>query len=420
MFKTLSNCRLCTGDFYNKTLKLKDTPPANELYPTRMAAKEAQKFPLELVMCSKCKHVQLKHIVNPKRLFDEYVYKSGTSNFFINHFDKLAELIASKYPVSNYVLEVGSNDGVLLSSLLKRDIKAIGVEPSEYLAKECVGNNQIVYNSYFDEKIVNEILGTHGKASIVLGNNVFAHIEDLRAAFKNVSKVLDTDGLFIFEVAHLKYILTDGIFDTIYHEHMSYHTAISMEIFCKDFGFKLISIEKIPSHGGSLRFFLSKDQKIQVDSSVQEIVEEEKGLKLDSEKVLELIEEKINMIKLSVNKVMNDFQMKSKSRYIGYGAPAKVVTFLAQMDLEKIDLVGIIDDNLSKQNKYLPGSGFEIISTEQMKQVLLKDEAARDFGVICFIFPWNLKAEIVKKLHSWVPNNSNGVVFFPMVEKVEI
>jgi SAM-dependent methyltransferase len=420
MFKTLSKCRLCSGDFSNKTLRLKDTPPANELYPTRKAAREAEKFPLELAMCTKCKHVQLKHIVNPKRLFDDYIYKSGTSNFFINHFDKLAELIANKYPVSSYVLEVGSNDGILLNSLIKRSIKAVGVEPSEYLAKECVANNQVVYNSYFDGKIVNEILNTHGKASIVLGNNVFAHIEDLREAFENVSKILDSDGLFIFEVAHLKYILTDGIFDTIYHEHMSYHTAISMENFCKDFGFKMINIEKIPSHGGSLRFFLSKDEKIQPDRSVQETIEDEKVLSLDSEKVLELIEEKINVIKLSVSKVMNDFKAKSNSKFFGYGAPAKVVTFLAQMGLEDIDLIGVIDDNLSKQNKYLPGSGFEIKSTEQIKQIILKDEVSRDFGVICFIFPWNLKAEIVQKLHSWVPNNSNAVVFFPTVEKVEI
>jgi hypothetical protein len=201
---------------------------------------------------------------------------------------------------------------------------------------------------------------------------------------------------------------------------MSYHTAISMDNFCKDFGFKIRNIEKIPSHGGSLRFFLSKDQKIQPDKSVQEIMEDEKALALDSEKVLGLIEYKINVIKLSVNRVMSDFQAQSKSRFFGYGAPAKVVTFLAQMELEDIELIGVIDDNLSKQGKYLPGSGFEVKSTEQIKQRLLKDEEARDFGVICFIFPWNLKDEIVQKLHSWVPNNSNAVVFFPTVEKVEI
>lgn len=251
MFKTLNSCRLCSGNFYQKSLKLKDTPPANELYPSRELAIAADKFPLEVVMCKECKHVQLKHIVNPKRLFDEYVYKSGTSNFFINHFDKLAELISKSYPVTSYVLEVGSNDGILLESLSKRNIKSIGVEPSEYLAKECIAKGQIIYNSYFDKETADKIVETHGNASVVLGNNVFAHIDNLREAFDNVSKVLNPEGLFIFEVAHLKYILIDGIFDTIYHEHMSYHTAISMEKFCKNFGLKMIKIEKVSSHGGA-------------------------------------------------------------------------------------------------------------------------------------------------------------------------
>lgn len=418
MFKTLNSCRLCSGNFYQKTLKLKDTPPANELYPSRELAITADKFPLEVVMCKECKHVQLKHIVNPKRLFDDYVYKSGTSNFFINHFDKLAELISKSYPVTSYVLEVGSNDGILLESLSKRNIKSIGVEPSGYLAKECIAKGQIIYNSYFDKMTADKIVETHGNASVVLGNNVFAHIDNLREAFDNVSKVLNPEGLFIFEVAHLKYILIDGIFDTIYHEHMSYHTAISMEKFCKNFGLKMIKIEKVSSHGGSLRFFLSKDQNATIDPSVDEVIKEEMALNLDNEKVLELIEEKINIIKASVNSLMKE--LPSSSKFFGYGAPAKVVTFLAQMELEEINLVGIIDDNISKQQRYLPGSGFEVKSTEQMKQLLLKDEAARDFGVICFIFPWNLKAEIVQKLHSWVPDNSNAVVFFPIVEKVKI
>ena len=418
MFKTLNSCRLCSGAFYSKTLKLRDTPPANELYPSRELAITADKFPLEVVMCKECKHVQLKHIVNPKRLFDDYVYKSGTSNFFINHFDKLAELISKSYPVTSYVLEVGSNDGILLESLSKRNIKSIGVEPSEYLAEECIAKGQIIYNSYFDKETADKIVKTHGNASVVLGNNVFAHIDNLREAFDNVSKVLNPEGLFIFEVAHLKYILIDGIFDTIYHEHMSYHTAISMEKFCKNFGLKMIKIEKVSSHGGSLRFFLSKDQNAKIDPSVDEVIKEEMALNLDNEKVLELIEEKINIIKASVNSLMKE--LPSSSKFFGYGAPAKVVTFLAQMELEEINLVGIIDDNISKQQRYLPGSGFEVKSTEQMKQLLLKDEVARDFGVICFIFPWNLKAEIVQKLHSWVPDNSNAVVFFPIVEKVKI
>ena len=419
MIKTLSNCRLCTGNFFEKTLKLKSTPPANELYPTKDSAKKAEKFPLEVVMCQKCRHVQLKHIVSPKRLFDEYIYKSGTSKFFNEHFDNLASKIASEFPVNNYVLEVGSNDGVLLTSLNKRGIKSIGIEPSEYLAKECINRNLNVYNSYLDENTVVKITQSHGKASIVLGNNVFAHIEDMKGAFKYVFEILEDSGIFIFEVAHFKYILTDGLFDTIYHEHMSYHTATALESFATASGFKIFRIEEISSHGGSLRFYLSKNHDKLKEPSVELIKNDELKLGLNQVEALSLIEDKIKETKESAARMIKDIGLGDNTVFVGYGAPAKVVTFLAQMELEEINLIGVIEDNVEKQNRFLPGSGFAIKSLEEMKKLI----SVKESNEVCLnflIFPWNLKKEIVEKLSKWVPKNSNAVVFFPKVEKVEI
>ena len=419
MIKTLSNCRLCTGNFFEKTLKLKSTPPANELYPTKDSAKKAEKFPLEVVMCQKCRHVQLKHIVSPKRLFDEYIYKSGTSKFFNEHFDSLASKIASEFPVNNYVLEVGSNDGVLLTSLNKRGIKSIGIEPSEYLAKECINRNLNVYNSYLDETTVVKITQSHGKASIVLGNNVFAHIEDMKGAFKYVFEILEDSGIFIFEVAHFKYILTDGLFDTIYHEHMSYHTATALESFATASGFKIFRIEEISSHGGSLRFYLSKNHDKLKEPSVELIKNDELKLGLNQVEALSLIEDKIKETKESAARMIKDIGLGDNTVFVGYGAPAKVVTFLAQMELEEINLIGVIEDNVEKQNRFLPGSGFAIKSLEEMKKLISVNES-NEVCLNFLIFPWNLKKEIVEKLSKWVPKNSNAVVFFPKVEKVEI
>ena len=419
MIKTLSNCRLCTGNFFEKTLKLKSTPPANELYPTKDSATKAENFPLEVVMCQKCRHVQLKHIVSPKRLFDEYIYKSGTSKFFNEHFDNLASKIASEFPVNNYVLEVGSNDGVLLTSLNKRGIKSIGIEPSEYLAKECINRNLNVYNSYLDETTVVKITQSHGKASIVLGNNVFAHIEDMKGAFKNVFEILEDSGIFIFEVAHFKYILTDGLFDTIYHEHMSYHTATALESFATASGFKIFRIEEISSHGGSLRFYLSKNHDKLKEPSVELIKNDELKLGLNQVEALSLIEDKIKETKESAARMIKDIGLGDNTVFVGYGAPAKVVTFLAQMELEEINLIGVIEDNVEKQNRFLPGSGFAIKSLEEMKKLISVNES-NEVCLNFLIFPWNLKKEIVEKLSKWVPKNSNAVVFFPKVEKVEI
>ena len=419
MFRTLTNCRLCSGEFFQKTLRLKSTPPANELYKSKDEARAAEKFPLEVVMCQKCRHVQLKQIVSPKRLFDDYVYKSGTSRFFNDHFDNLASTLVAEFKVDNYVLEVGSNDGILLASLAKRGIKSIGIEPSSFLAKECVNDNLNVYNSYLDSKVVAEIIQSHGHASIVLGNNVFAHIDDMRTAFKNVFDLLGNSGVFIFEVAHFKYILMDGLFDTIYHEHMSYHTAIALEKFALETGFKLFRIEEIPSHGGSLRFYLSKDKDQLIDQSVEKIINEEVNLGLNEVEVLSSIQGKIKKTKMAANIMLKEISMKSNALFVGYGAPAKVVTFLAQMNMEDMDLIGIIEDNIDKQSKYLPGSGFEINSLEEIQRSITKSESKEPF-INFLIFPWNLKGEIIEKLNKWAPKNSHAVVFFPSVEKVKI
>ena len=419
MFRTLTNCRLCSGEFFQKTLRLKSTPPANELYKSKDEARAAEKFPLEVVMCQKCRHVQLKQIVSPKRLFDDYVYKSGTSRFFNYHFDNLASTLVAEFKVDNYVLEVGSNDGILLASLAKRGIKSIGIEPSSFLAKECVNNNLNVYNSYLDSKVVAEIIQSHGHASIVLGNNVFAHIDDMRTAFKNVFDLLGNSGVFIFEVAHFKYILMDGLFDTIYHEHMSYHTAIALEKFALETGFKLFRIEEIPSHGGSLRFYLSKDKDQLIDQSVEKTIKEEVSLGLNEVEVLSSIEGKIKNTKLAADIMLKEISMKSNALFVGYGAPAKVVTFLAQMDMEDMDLIGIIEDNIDKQSKYLPGSGFAINSLEEIQRSIKKN-GSKELCINFLIFPWNLKSEIIEKLGKWAPRNSNAVVFFPSVEKVKL
>ena len=133
-----------------------------------------------------------------------------------------------------------------------------------------------------------------------------------------------------------------------------------------------------------------------------------------------IIETKIQSLKVSVNKVVQNLSEDGEKKFIGYGAPAKIVTFLAEMELENLEIIGIVDDNLNKQGKYLPGSGYKIVSSEQMGDTIAKDEIVQDNGAICFIFPWNLKNEIMTKLRIWLPINSNAVVFFPKVEKVDI
>ena len=282
-FREIQNCRLCLGEFYKDSVKLKDSPLANELYPSRELALEADIFPLEIVMCTKCNHIQLKHIVDPERLFSDYIYASGTSATFKNHFRKLAEKIAILIP-EGIALEVGSNDGTLLESLKNHGITTIGIEPSEYLAKVSENKCDFIYHNFLNATLCRDILEKHGPIDLVVGNNVFAHIDDLMEAFNNVSALLKTDGYFIFEVARVLSLVQNHLFDTIYHEHMSYHSVTSLEPLLREIGLNIIEVEEIETHGGSIRVICQKSlTKTPTSNSVINIIIKERIAKLESD-----------------------------------------------------------------------------------------------------------------------------------------
>lgn len=200
-YKTLEECRICGGSFSEENLQLSQTGLANELFLDRESAITAELFPLEVVMCKNCKHFQLRHIVDSKRLFSDYIYRSGTSSFFQAHFNSLAERIARLfYPKLPKVFEVGSNDGSLLFSLKAKDIKALGLEPSKALVDECNNRGLNVIQGFLNDETVANAKSQWGDFDVVVGNNVFAHIDDLYSAFLNVNELLVDDGLFIFEV----------------------------------------------------------------------------------------------------------------------------------------------------------------------------------------------------------------------------
>jgi SAM-dependent methyltransferase len=411
--KTQSQCRLCGGSFYEITLKLRNTPLANELLASKAEALLADRFPLEVVMCKNCKHVQLRDIIDSEKLFGSYIYRSGTSYFFVKHFEALAETIKKEISKSGYVLEVGSNDGTLLSKLNDLGINAVGVEPSGALIKESRDNGLEVIEGYFGLELSQHIEAKYGKPQVITGNNVFAHLENMREAFQAVFDLLDQEGLFIFEVAHLLNIVRDGIFDTIYHEHMSYHSVIAIQPFVQTIGFKVIKVEKISPHGGSLRFFLTKDPNKFPDSSVGQVIQEEYRYGLDSPLLFQVISNHISELRQEIQSLLKT----SKFKIFGYGAPAKVVTFLSEMDLEELPIMGIIDDNLQKQGQFLPSSGIAIKSRLELESEItdLSDVIQENFA--CFVFPWNLGAELMNKLKAWLPHGSEIYTFFPSIKR---
>jgi SAM-dependent methyltransferase len=386
---------------------------ANELYPEIASAKDATRFPLELVMCRACKHVQLQNIVDPDRLFGKYIYKSGTSAFFRNHFNDLAKKISEAVPQSSLVVEIGSNDGFLLQSLEHNGLSAVGIEPSEFLAQESTSRGLNVIQDFLSERCLDEIHNRFGVPDVVIANNVFAHIDDMKDALNIIGDLLSPDGIFVFEVAHLLKLVENNYFDTIYHEHMSYHSLESLIPFLDNFNFSVFNVEEIETHGGSIRVYASRDLAILKEPSINRILEKESIAGLSHPRIFTLIRDKINSKRDQVQHILSTFD--EQSCVFGYGAPAKLVTFLSEMRLEEIDLLGIIDDNLEKQGKYLPSSAFSISSAEEISNQLLLKKGP----VICLIFPWNLGDELIAKLRLFMPKGSKAVCFFPQVRVEE-
>ncbi len=416
--KKLKACRLCGSEFYNSSVKLGETPPANQLATTFESAASMERFPLEVVICKECKHLQLGDIVDSKILFSEYIYKSGTSQTFIKHFVDLANIIRNLECPNNFVLEVGSNDGTLLDALSSVGLTSIGIEPSKILALESNKLGRQTIEGYFDPTTMSQVVSNFGKPGVIVGNNVFAHIDDLNAAFTCVAEYLHEDGFFIFEVAEASKILTTGIFDTIYHEHMSYHTVIALHHFSSKHGFVIHDLQKVSTHGGSLRVFLRKNKFKENIELVQSLISEEQILGLNDETAIQKIDQHIKRIKLEAHNLFANYLNKPGVKLFGYGAPAKVVTFLAALDLENLPIVGIIDDNEHKQGKFLPGSGIRIISSQKMQKEIELDTNITE--LVCLIFPWNLGPEVTTKLMSWMPPGSSIITFFPALNKAVV
>jgi hypothetical protein len=264
-----------------------------------------------------------------------------------------------------------------------------------------------VSEGYFSEEIIQKIDPSSSGFDLIVGNNVFAHIDDLDTAFRLIKKSLTLDGVFVFEVAHLLRLVESGNFDSIYHEHMSYHSVFSLEEFCNSIGLRIFSVEETSSHGGSIRVFVTKNQAHMREPSVDELINREISFSINDPQILNVIKKSIAEVKNSVISTLENLNKEGYCKIIGYGAPAKMITFVFQLQLSKFNFLCVIDDNIDKQQLFAPVWGVEIVSRKDA-EALVKEELKVDPGVkyIIYVFPWNLSSEIINKIDGIVPPHS--------------
>ena len=199
-YRRRKNCRLCGSNEIEECFKLKSTPPANAFIEKEKISEEQEHFPLEIFFCKECYHVQILDIVDPKILFENYVYVSGTSPVFVKHFEDYANYILENFSElrNSLVIDVGSNDGTLLHFFKKEGNRVLGIDPAKEISKEANNQGIETLNGFFDYNYSQEIKKKYGKAGIITANNVFAHIDDLNDFVHGVRELLSDDGIFVF------------------------------------------------------------------------------------------------------------------------------------------------------------------------------------------------------------------------------
>jgi methylation protein EvaC len=348
-------CLLCGQDHPVEFLNLGLQPLANK-YPTASQFADEEFFPLAMFFCTRCKNVQLGTLVSRERMFEDYYYLSSVNAGLVRHFEKLASKLAD----AEFVVDVGSNDGILLKPLKALGVQAIGVEPSINVSKIANDQGLTTICSFFDEAAAAEIEKTYRKADVIVASSVFTHLENPHAFIEAVKKLLTDDGRFIIEVEYIGNILRHIQFERFYLDRIFYYSLTSLAHLFEAHGLLVTDVEHIEPHGGSLQVTIQRQRAGKEPSSkVTELLREESG-SLTADKLAQFrtdVETQIAALKDVLAR-----SKKSGQKVAGYGAPARVSTICnyGKIGPELIEFT--VDDSPLKQNKFTPGTHIPIVT----------------------------------------------------------
>ncbi len=364
--KKNEKCRYCGSKELKRFLSLGDQPPSNSFIRSDQIANEIA-YPLDVYFCQNCYLVQLLDVVPAEIIFDDYVYLSSTSKALKNHYHELAELLTKEYTLESgdVVVDIGSNDGILLDGYKKPGIIRLGVEPSK-VADIAIAEGFDVFKDFFSLKIAEKILEKYGKAKVVTATNVFAHVDDLASFVKGLHFLLDVNGIFVIEAPYLIDLIDQTLFDTIYHEHLSYLSVTPMIRLFEKFGLEIFKVDRIPfgASGPAIRVFVQKKEgKRTLDKSVSTITTFEKKWGIANIETYLNYAKKIAKVKKELLAII--VKLQSTGVHIGgFGASAKGNTLLNYFELTQKDIAYIAENNTLKQGLITPMSHIPIISDE--------------------------------------------------------
>ena len=360
---------MCNSDRLLKTVSLSPTPPGNDFLTIEELGREERVYPLDLYYCESCNHVQLGHVVDPKILYQKnYTYVSATSGQFVNHLKEYAESMVKRFNLksNSLIVDIGSNDGTCLSFFKALGMEVIGVDPATEIAKKATEDGIETIADFFSYELAIELNKKYGPAKYITSHNACAHIDDLLDVVKGVEVWLGDDGIFVLEVGYLVDVYTNTWFDTIYHEHLDFHTVAPFEKLFARVDMEVIGVERIKPQGGSIRVMAQKKKgKLIRQSSVDELIAIENKLGFNNVETFYEFENKINLVKAQLKQLV--FELKAKGKTIaGFGAPTKATTLMGHFGLDEKILDFIVDDNPLKQGLYTPITHIPVLSADAL------------------------------------------------------
>ena len=381
------NCRGCGFELSITLLDLGESPIANNLVEFSNSNLQTHYFPLKAMTCSNCALVQLSEELPREILFKpNYVYYSSFSTSWLEHSELYAQKMIQflKLNQSDLVVEVASNDGYLLKYFISNGIQVLGIEPASGVAQVAIQNGIPTLIDFFGKSLASKLTKTK-KPKLIVGNNVLAHVPNLHDFICGVATLIDYEGVITFEFPHLLNLLKNNQFDTIYHEHYSYLSITALLPILKHHKLKVFKVEKLSTHGGSLRIFLAKsNSRWETSKSVQDILDEELQFDPRDIRIHKLLQSKV--LKTKSNLVAELSKQKASGKNIAaYGAAAKGVTLLNYCGIRSDVIDYVVDLNPSKQGKFLPGSQIPIVDS---KMLTLNPPD------ILLVLTWNLSTEL--------------------------
>ncbi len=401
-------CRFCNESLKNVFVDLGMSPLSNAYLAEDKVENSEIFYPLKAYVCHKCLLVQLQEFESPKHIFGEYAYFSSYSNSWLEHAREYTEMAIQRFNISknSLVVELASNDGYLLKNFKNNDIPVIGIEPAENVAKVAIEEGIPTSIDFFGVELAQKMVDAGSSADLIIGNNVLAHVPNINDFVGGIKLLLKPTGVATIEFPHLLQLMNQNQFDTIYHEHFSYFSFLSVSKIFQHHGMHIFDVEELPTHGGSLRLYITHDdtENFKTSKRVADLVDKESKSGLDHLNTYRKYSQKVSKWKRDL--LLELIKLKNKGgKIVGYGAAAKGNTLLNYCGARTDIIDYVVDRNPYKVGKYLPGTHIPVKHIDNIK---------KDKPDYLFILPWNLKNEIIEQ-NSFI-RNWGGKFIIPVPE----